>query len=198
MPGRRAAAGDMVRGPPAIGDSELVLDCAGVEPMIYEDVLRALTRAGVQFAIAGGIAVNLHGVPRLTQDLDILVEMSRDNLLLLVECLSGLGYRPRAPVDPAGLADPAIRRDWIESKGLKAFSFVDPNTPFNVVDILLDVPVTYESAVPASSKVQLEDDLEVRLVSIDDLIRMKESARRAQDLSDIEHLRRVKARREIR
>src|SRR5687768_9322010 len=67
-----------------------------VGSMLYEDVLRALSGAGVKFAVAGGVAVNLHGIPRMTQDLDLLIDMSRENVLALVECLTGLGYRPRA------------------------------------------------------------------------------------------------------
>ncbi|HEY9841051.1 MAG: hypothetical protein ACAI44_23780 [Candidatus Sericytochromatia bacterium] len=34
--------------------------------MYYFDILQALT--GIRYLIVGGLAVNLHGVPRVTQD----------------------------------------------------------------------------------------------------------------------------------
>ncbi|MCP9456741.1 MAG: hypothetical protein NNA18_11625 [Nitrospira sp.] len=50
--------------------------------------------------MVGGIAVNLHGYARLTIDLDLLLDLSRDNLALVVRALNELGYVPRAPVRP--------------------------------------------------------------------------------------------------
>lgn len=46
----------------------------------YVSLLRALADAGVAFAVAGGFAVVLHGVPRMTFDLDIVVDLAADNL----------------------------------------------------------------------------------------------------------------------
>ncbi|MBK8479675.1 MAG: hypothetical protein IPL40_00640 [Proteobacteria bacterium] len=94
--------------------------------------------------IVGGVAVILHGVPRTTADLDIAVDLERDNLLRLVEVLLGLGFRPRAPVDARQLADPEERRRWCEEKGLKAFSFHRPDRPLDAVDVLLASPVAYD------------------------------------------------------
>lgn len=39
-------------------------------------VFKALDDAGVRFLVAGGVAVNLHGYARMTQDLDLVVELS--------------------------------------------------------------------------------------------------------------------------
>ena len=41
----------------------------------------------MRFAIAGGLAVVLHGVPRMTFDLDIVVDLEVENLLRLVDVL---------------------------------------------------------------------------------------------------------------
>lgn len=159
--------------------------------MFYEDVLLSLVETGCRFLIAGGVAVNLHGIPRMTQDLDLVVDLDPENVLGLVETLLRLGYRPRAPVDPRGLADPAQREAWIRDKGLKALSFHHPAQPFLVVDVLLDVPVEYSGAVAHAVTADL-GSMSVQLVSIDDLIRMKTAANRPQDRSDIEHLERLK------
>ena len=43
------------------------------------DVLRSLKEHDVQYVVIGGIAAVLHGVPRATFDLDILIESTPDN-----------------------------------------------------------------------------------------------------------------------
>ena len=105
--------------------------------MFYEDVLRALAGAGCRFLIVGGVAVNLHGVPRMTADLDLLIDLEPVNVERTVSALLSLGYRGRAPVDPMKLANTAERESWVRDKGMKAFSFFHPSRPFQVVDLLV-------------------------------------------------------------
>jgi hypothetical protein len=158
--------------------------------MFYEDVFRELNRAGVQYLVVGGIAVNLHGVPRVTQDLDLLVDMSSRNVLKLIRVLEALGYQPRPPVRGEDLADDKKRETWIREKGMRVFSLYHRNIPVQEVDILVDAPLTYHDA--ASRKVvKNARDLEIPLASIPDLITLKRPAGRKQDLSDIAMLRKI-------
>ncbi|HCL91233.1 MAG TPA: hypothetical protein P5037_06630 [Candidatus Paceibacterota bacterium] len=57
----------------------------------FERLLVALARAGVDYAVAGGLAVILNGYPRVTVDVDILVNDSPENLRRLLDCLAGWG-----------------------------------------------------------------------------------------------------------
>ena len=57
----------------------------------FEKLLVALARAGIDYAVVGGLAVILNGYPRLTVDLDILVNDSLGNLRKLLSCLTGWG-----------------------------------------------------------------------------------------------------------
>ena len=50
-----------------------------------------LAATGVDFAVVGGVAVIANGYVRLTEDLDILVSDSRDNLSKLLEVLGRFG-----------------------------------------------------------------------------------------------------------
>lgn len=67
-----------------------------MERVFYEDVFRALNRHGVRYLIVGGVAVNLSGVPRMTKDLDLMLDLSPGNLALFLSAVRDLGYRPRA------------------------------------------------------------------------------------------------------
>ena len=55
-------------------------------------IARRLEELGVPYALAGGMALFLHGFRRFTEDVDILV--TPEGLKLIHERLEGLGYRP--------------------------------------------------------------------------------------------------------
>lgn len=50
--------------------------------MFVRDVTRALDEAGVPYCIVGGLAVNLHGIPRTTFDVDGVVPREADTVAL--------------------------------------------------------------------------------------------------------------------
>ena len=87
-----------------------------------ERVLDALNAAGVRYLVVGGVAVVLHGHLRTTADLDLVVQLDRDNVLRAMRALTGLGYRPRAPVAAEAFADEEVRESWVRDKGLTVFS----------------------------------------------------------------------------
>lgn len=156
--------------------------------MYYDELLQSLNQRGIAYLIVGGLAVNLHGVPRSTQDIDLIISTDRDNVMGLVEVLTGLGYRPRMPVDPCDLADPVRVDEWIREKYMKAFSFYHATENYRVVDIVLVHPLDFTRAYERRTRIPYRS-FELPTTSIDDLIVMKEFSGRPQDLSDIEMLR---------
>lgn len=66
--------------------------------MFYENVFRALNERKVKYIVIGGIALNLHGIPRAAADLDLMVELSEDDLKKIAEALKSLNFKPKAPV----------------------------------------------------------------------------------------------------
>src|SRR5436190_23421466 len=97
-----------------------------MSPRPYVSLLSALGEAGVEFAVVGGFAVVLHGVPRMTFDLDIVVSLASDNVRKLVGALELEGFRPRLPVALEELEDAEKRREWVETRNLVAFSLTHP------------------------------------------------------------------------
>jgi predicted nucleotidyltransferase len=67
----------------------------------FATLLRTLSGAGVRFIIVGGAAATAHGSARLTQDLDIVYERSRENLERLVQALTP--HQPYLRGAPPGL-----------------------------------------------------------------------------------------------
>jgi hypothetical protein len=57
----------------------------------YEKLLESLVQAQVKFALAGGLAVCLNGFVRTTDDVDILIDNSPDNIARLTSVLADFG-----------------------------------------------------------------------------------------------------------
>ena len=117
--------------------------------------------------MVGGLAVVLHGHPRLTVDLDLVIDLEPAAARRTIEALTSLGLRPLAPVDPLGLADPARRRAWIEEKGMRVFSFYDPHDPLRIVDLFVEPPFDFE-ALWSNARVMELGQVAVRVAAIPD------------------------------
>lgn len=164
--------------------------------VMFEPVFAALGRRRVRFVVVGGVAVVLHGHPRLTVDLDLVVDLTRDQAEAAVDALvDDLGLRPRLPVDPHDLADAEVREGWVRDRNLEVLSFHDPDQPLLEVDVFARDPVPFDD-LWARSVVIPVGATEVRVASIDDLIAMKRASDRAQDRADIEALEELRERRD--
>src|SRR5574340_43223 len=109
--------------------------------VFYQDLFAKLHEHRVRYALVGGVAMNLHGVPRMTMDVDIVVDFADENVRRLTEAVRALGLSPRAPVSLDELADPKARARWVKEKNMVAFSLV-PSAPGGVpLDILVSLPV---------------------------------------------------------
>jgi hypothetical protein len=89
-----------------------------------EAVFRELNAAGVRSIVVGGVAVNAHGYQRLTNDLDLVLQLDPENVLAGLQALQRIGFRPLLPVRAEAFADPDQRRRWIQEKNLQVFSLV--------------------------------------------------------------------------
>jgi hypothetical protein len=147
----------------------------------FAKALRALTEAGVRFIIIGGAAATAHGSARLTQDLDIVYERSRDNIERLARALAPHApYLRGAPPDLPFVFDaPTIER------GLN-FTLT---TAFGDLDVLGEVVGggTYDRL--AASAVTLDlFGMTCRCVSLDKLIELKRAAGRPKDFEALAEL----------
>ena len=162
----------------------------GIKKHSYEDVFRSMDREKIKYLLIGGVAAILHGVPRSTADIDIMLLMTRENIKKFIGIMDQYGYKPKVPVKPIELADPKKRKYWQKKKNMKAFSFQHPDDPFMVIDVVINDPVDFEKAFDER---QIFDqwDAKISVVSVETLIELKKMAGRPQDLSDIKMIRRI-------
>lgn len=163
--------------------------------IIYEEILRAFQKQKVKYILVGGIAVNLLGSLRSTADMDIILEMSDDNLRKTVTILKNNGYHIKQPLDPMGIVDKATREYWINKKHMKAFNFYKENG-LKEVDIIIDTPVSFEEAKKDILRIK-SGNISIPVVSINNLIKMKRNTGRSIDKLDIEELNKIRKLRRI-
>ena len=148
-------------------------------------LLEALTRHGVRFVVIGGIAGRLWGSTTVTNDLDICYARDKTNLQALAAALEELKAKLRG-VD----GDLPFTPNTTTLKNGDTF-------PFTTVAGNLDILGTpagsrgYESLARNAETMEI-GDLEVKVVSIDDLLLMKRAAGRPKDLIEVEVLSAVR------
>ncbi len=154
----------------------------------FQTIFKELNASNIDYLVVGGLAVNFHGVPRMTYDIDLMILLESKNILKLIAKLTEWGYRPKIPIDPKDLADDTKRDSWVREKAMKALNFYSETLPIGEIDIVIDSPVPYKELKNRAIRIQLKDE-KIPTVSIHDLIELKLRAGRKQDLADVEHLK---------
>lgn len=152
--------------------------------VFLEKVISALNKRNIPYAVAGGYAVAFHGAVRGTVDIDIIVGIDEVTLVAVEEAMKTLGLVSRIPVTAKELS--LFREEYIKNKNLKVWSFVNPSWPVDVVDIMILYNLKEFKTIKKKTAFG-----EISIVSLEDLIKMKEQAGRPQDLADIEALRKI-------
>src|SRR4030043_210656 len=154
----------------------------------FQAIFKEFNGLGIDYLVVGGLAVNFHGIPRMTYDIDLMVLLEPENILKLVTKLTQWGYRPKIPINPGDLADETKRNSWVHEKGMRAVNFYSETLPIGEIDILIDTPIPYKELKSRAVRIELQDE-KIPTVSIHDLIELKLRAGGKQDFADIEHLR---------
>jgi len=141
------------------------------------ELLRAMRNEGVAFKVVGAVALAFQGLPRATEDLDVFVEPTHDNIARLRAALHAV------------FEDPSI--DEITAEDLlgdyPAVQYVPPDPGFHV-DILtrLGEAFTYDDIEAEQREVE---GIEVPVATARMLHRMKRDTVRPKDRLDAALLR---------
>ncbi|MCD6531278.1 nucleotidyl transferase AbiEii/AbiGii toxin family protein [bacterium] len=157
-----------------------------------QNVLRALAEEKARYLLVGGIAAVIYGAPRVTVDVDIIADFDEENLKKIDSAAKKLGLKPVVPLDITRLADDEFRKWVISEKNMKVFSYINPDFPVEVLDILVDTPIDFAEAFPRRNEIEFED-FKVPVIGLDDLIFMKKKSGRGKDLADIKILEKIRS-----
>ncbi len=151
---------------------------APTRPLDLQGLFATLAEHEVGFLVIGGVAVQVHGHRRTTKDLDLMPAPGPGNAARLASALDELEARPLDAA--AGAASP-------DAKQLAVAAVVPPLLTEHGELHVLPEPIGaagWEQMRERALVVDL-DGVEVAIVGLDDLIRMKLAAGRPSDLDDV-------------
>ncbi len=133
-------------------------------------IIRALNKEKVQYVVVGGIAVNLHGIPRYTEDLDLMIRATPGNIANVQKALKSV------------YADPSI--DELTPDEFSIYSVIRYGTPDDFyIDLMTKLGefATYDSI--GSETLEIEGTA-VRIATLEALYWMKSDTVRLKDKAD--------------
>jgi hypothetical protein len=143
------------------------------------ELFRALAHRGVEYVTIGGIAIQAYGGQRLTQDLDVTVAASTDNLARLASALLDLDARILGP-------------DGQRSRSVPTAPLLASSDQWHLITVhgsldVLTLPAHLGSFADMRARAHEVPlgDLTVPIAHREDLLKMKRAAGRPQDLADI-------------
>ncbi len=147
--------------------------------------LKTLTEAQVSFVVVGAYAGVIQGSAQVTRDLDICYERTPANMKRIATALAP--YHPRLRGAPANL--PFLFDERTLAQGMN-FTF---ETDFGDIDLLGELSGVGQFSELARDAVLIElYGMQVRVASLDALIRSKRAAGRAKDLNALPELEALK------
>ena len=134
-----------------------------------QGVFASLSSHDVRYLVIGGIAAVLHGVPRATFALDILIDATPENAERLVSAFldAGLGTASLTSVQDILAHEVTIFRDRVR------------------IDVQTATPGLVFSEAWKRRETMRQGDVSFFVLSVEDLIASKRAAGRPKDLEDI-------------
>lgn len=141
----------------------------------FRDFIQSFNNHEVEYILVGGYAVILHGYRRVTGDLDIWVNRTRENYKKISDAFQEFGL-PTFDMTEEKFLDPETA---------DVFSYGRPPVSIDIITKLKGVEFhdAFEQA-----RVFDEEGLKIRFLHLNNLIEAKKAAGRHKDLDDIEKL----------
>ena len=139
------------------------------------ELISALNKGEIEYAVCGGLSLAIHGFARATLDIDILIQP--ESLEKAYKVGAENGFDIRGP-------DISFKERAVE---IRRVSKIDDNGEVLSLDLLLVTPQVQDVWETREKIDFLGKQLSV--VSLTGLIKMKTLAGRPQDLADIERLK---------
>ena len=141
----------------------------------FTAILPQFEKSKIKYAVVGGLAVNIYTQVRATKDIDFLI--AEDDLEAACSILEKLGYQRKDNTLP------------FKKSGLELQRLLKPvDNDFMIVDLL--VALSDDMNIVLNNSVEVDFSFgKLKIITKEDLIKMKSLANRPQDIADIEKLK---------
>ncbi|WP_324282813.1 DUF6036 family nucleotidyltransferase [Cyanobacterium aponinum UTEX 3222] len=139
----------------------------------FKEFIQFLNDNQVHYLVVGGYAVAIHGHPRYTKDIDIWIEISRENALKIIKSLQQFGF---------GSLDLKCEDFLIDNQ------IIQLGYPPNRIDLLTSVDgVNFADCYSKRLEISI-DGILINFIDLENLKKNKKASGRMQDLADLENL----------
>lgn len=139
----------------------------------FSEFFASLIDAHVEFVLVGGYALALHGAPRYTGDLDILIRPTRENADRLIRAIGAFGFPTDALTPDRIVADTCLIQLGVPPVQLHIMSAISG--------------VTWDT-VWAGHETALLSNMSIPFIGRAEFIANKRASGRPRDLADIDAL----------
>lgn len=148
----------------------------------FDELLRRLADAGIEFVVVGGLALNAWGVVRGTEDVDVVVATDSDNIKKIAEVAVAAGGHVQR-------GESLLGTPFSIAAALAGGEQVAIETDLGRLDVVqgLDGVPGFEDLRSRAAEAEILGST-VWVCSREDLRSMKQAAGRTRDLADIEDL----------
>lgn len=143
------------------------------------ELFTALARHDVEYVTVGGIAIQAYGGQRLTQDLDIAIDASAENIARLANALLDLDARILGPDGQRSRSVPNAPLLGSSDQ----WHLITDHGPLDVLTLPAHLG-SFADMRARAHEVPL-GELSIPIAHREDLLKMKRAAGRSQDLADV-------------
>ncbi|MBC7695908.1 MAG: hypothetical protein H7141_10745 [Burkholderiales bacterium] len=152
--------------------------------MEIKKIFDILNQYHVKYLVCGGLAVNIYGIPRMTADIDLLLDFDEINIQNFELGVKHLLFQSVIPLSISTFINKEERLKAIKEKSLIAYSYFNSSIGFMNLDVLLDTPIEFD-VLWKNKTDRLLGLTPIHLVCVEDLIKLKRYANRIQDQNDV-------------
>ena len=141
----------------------------------FNEFFASLIASRVEFVVVGAYALAVHGAPRFTGDIDVLIRPTVENGGRFLDALRDFGF-PTGPLTPESVVHP----DRLIEMGVVPVQ----------IRVMSSISGVAWDEVWRGRLTGVAGDHEVAFIGRDELLRNKRAAGRPKDLADVEALTR--------
>ena len=139
----------------------------------FKEFVELLVKHKAEYLIVGGYAVGVHGYPRYTGDLDIWLNITKENAMRILQAVNEFGF---------GSFNLTVEDLMLEG------NVIQMGYPPLRIDLLNHIDGVSFNECYANRKVIEIDKLAVNFISYADLLKNKRASNRPQDAADLDNL----------
>lgn len=141
-------------------------------PKDFKEFIELLNKNNVRYIIIGGYAVVYHGYVRSTNDIDIWIDIRKDNIKKVIKALDEFGF------SSLNISEADFSPNQIIQLGY----------PPNRIDLITTpAGIDFETCYESREQIRI-DNITIKFIDLENLIKAKKASGRTRDLADVEEL----------